>query len=84
MSSQKDFNEAKQLFFAQFGNALVTNTYLKIALAAVSFIALGLLVLNFKTHQTVRNFKPLVIRIGALLGAFAMFWRSTQPCLSTS
>jgi hypothetical protein len=29
MSQTKDFNEAKQLFFAQFGNALVTNTYLK-------------------------------------------------------
>ena len=48
MSQTKDFNEAKQLFFAQFGNALVTNTYLKIALAVVSLIALGLLVLNFR------------------------------------
>jgi type IV secretory pathway TrbF-like protein len=75
MSSQKDFNEAKQLFFAQFGNALVTNTYLKIALAAVSFIALGLLVLNFKTHQTVRNFKPLVIRIDEIGRAQAIAYQ---------
>ena len=72
MSSQKDFNEAKQLFFAQFGNALVTNTYLKIALTVVSLIALGLLVLNFKTHQTVRNFKPLVIRIDEIGRAQAL------------
>ena len=75
MSSQKDFNEAKQLFFAQFGNALVTNTYLKIALAAVSFIALGLLFLNFKTHQTVRNFKPLVIRIDTIGRAQAVAYQ---------
>lgn len=75
MSSQKDFNEAKQLFFAQFGNALVTNTYLKIALAAVSSIALGLLLLNFKTHQIVRNFKPLVIRIDEIGRAQAVAYQ---------
>ena len=75
MSSQKDFNEAKQLFFAQFGNALVTNTYLKIALAAVSLIAFGLLALNFKTHQTVRNFKPLVIRIDTIGRAQAVAYQ---------
>ncbi len=76
MSQNKDFNEAKQLFFAQFGNALVTNTYLKIALAAVSLIALGLLVLNFKTQQMVRNFKPLVIRIDQIGRAEAIAYQS--------
>jgi type IV secretory pathway TrbF-like protein len=60
---EKDFNEARQLFFAQFGNALVTNTYLKIALTLISFIALGLIVLNFQTLKVVKNFQPLVIRI---------------------
>ena len=76
MSQTKDFNEAKQLFFAQFGNALVTNTYLKIALAAVSLIALGLLVLNFKTQQMVRNFKPLVIRVDQIGRAEAIAYQS--------
>jgi type IV secretory pathway TrbF-like protein len=60
---EKDFNEARQLFFAQFGNALVTNTYLKIALTLLSFVALGLLVLNLQTLKVVKNFQPLVIRI---------------------
>ena len=76
MSQTKDFNEAKQLFFAQFGNALVTNTYLKIALALVSLIALGLLVLNFKTHQIVRDFKPLVIRIDQIGRAEAIAYQN--------
>jgi type IV secretory pathway TrbF-like protein len=60
---EKEFHEARQLFFAQFGNALVTNTYLKIALTLVSLVALGLLILNFRTQHMVRNFQPLVIRI---------------------
>jgi type IV secretory pathway TrbF-like protein len=60
---EKDFNEAQQLFFAQFGNALVTNTYLKIALTLLSLVTLGLIVLNFQTLKVVKNFQPLVIRI---------------------
>src|SRR5215467_13924742 len=71
-SETKEFNEAKQLFFAQFGNALVTNTYLKVALTLVSLIALGLLLLNFKTQEVVRNFKPLVIRIDEIGRAEAL------------
>ena len=79
MSSEtRDFNEAKQLFFAQFGNALVTNTYLKIALTLVSLIALGLIVLNFKTQQMVRNFKPLVIRIDEIGRAEALAYQNFQ------
>jgi type IV secretory pathway TrbF-like protein len=75
-SSPKDFNEARQLFFAQFGNALVTNTYLKIALALVSLVALGLLVLNFTTHKLIRDFKPLVIRIDQIGRAEAITYQN--------
>ena len=77
-TDERPFNEAKQLFFTQFGSAIVTNTYLKIALAVVSLIALGLLVLNFKTHQMVRNFKPLVIRIDQIGRAEAVAYQSLQ------
>jgi len=77
-SESKDFNEAKQLFFAQFGNALVTNTYLKVALTLVSLIALGLLLLNFKTQEVVRNLKPLVIRIDEIGRAEALAYQNFQ------
>jgi type IV secretion system protein VirB5 len=77
-SETKDFNEAKQLFFAQFGNALVTNTFLKVALTLVSLIALGLLLLNFKTQEVVRNFKPLVIRIDEIGRAEALAYQNFQ------
>src|SRR5438046_5137706 len=57
------FNAAKQLYAEQFGDAIVTNTYLKIALLAMALVAAGLIYTNIKTVRMVENFKPLVIRI---------------------
>jgi type IV secretion system protein VirB5 len=39
------------------------NTYLKIALLCVSLLAVGLLILNFRTQAKYEHVKPLVIRI---------------------
>lgn len=58
-----DFKAAKQLYAEQFGDALVTNTYLKIAILVLSLISAGLIYANVKTARLVQNFKPLVIRI---------------------
>jgi type IV secretion system protein VirB5 len=55
--------DAKRQYVELFGSALVMNTYLKIALLGVSLIAVGLLVLNFRTIKKYEQFKPLVIRI---------------------
>lgn len=55
--------DAKRQYVELFGSALVLNTYLKIALLCVSMVAVGLLVLNFRTNKKYDNFKPLVIRI---------------------
>lgn len=54
---------AKRQYVELFGSALVLNTYLKIALLCVSLIAVGLLVLNFRTAAKAEHLKPLVIRI---------------------
>src|SRR4051812_29118660 len=54
---------AKRQYVELFGSALVMNTYLKIALACVSLIAIGLLALNFRTQAKYEHVKPLVIRI---------------------
>jgi type IV secretion system protein VirB5 len=59
----KDFNAAKQQYMEQFGSALVTNTYLRIAVLCLSIVSVGALALNFKTYSLFKNFKPLVIRI---------------------
>ena len=65
-----------------YGSALVTNTYLKIALALVSLVALGLVVLNFHTVvDGTPQIKPLVIRIDDVGRAEAVQYDATgyQP-----
>lgn len=63
MAKDASFNEAKQLYMEQFGEAVVTNGYLKIALALLSLATFSLVGLNIKVIHTFRNFRPLVIRI---------------------
>lgn len=55
--------DARRQYVELFGSALVMNTYLKIALLGVSVVAIGLLVLNFRTFKKYESLKPLVIRI---------------------
>lgn len=59
----KTLENAKRQFVEMYGSALVMNTYLKLALLLVSLIALGLLVLNFRTQAAAADLKPLVVRI---------------------
>lgn len=59
----KTMDNAKRQFVELYGSALVMNTYLKIALALVSLVALGLVGLNFHTASRFSDVKPLVIRI---------------------
>ena len=59
----KTLENAKRQFVELYGSALVMNTYLKIALLLISFLALGLLALNFRTQARYANVKPLVVRI---------------------
>jgi type IV secretion system protein VirB5 len=66
MNDHTTRNEAKQLYMEQFGEAIVTNSYLKIAVAVLALVLLGLVFLNVRTLHTFQNFKPLVIRIDEL------------------
>ena len=59
----KNLDGAKRQFVELYGSALVTNTYLRIALALVSLVAVGLVGLNVYTVSRYSNVKPLVIRI---------------------
>lgn len=72
------FNEAKQLYLEKYGDAIVTNTYLKIAVALLALIGLGLVVLNVKTIETFHNWRPLVIRVNGLGDAQAVDYRSLE------
>jgi type IV secretory pathway TrbF-like protein len=63
MSDDRSFYDAKRLYLEQYGDPMVTNTYLKIALGLVSLVAVGLVLLDLRTIRTFQNFRPLVIRI---------------------
>jgi len=66
MAKDSPFNEARQLYLEQYGNAIVTGNCLKVAVLVLSLVAAGLVVVNLRTVRTFQNFKPLVIRIDEL------------------
>jgi type IV secretion system protein VirB5 len=78
MSDDRTFQDAKRLYLEQYGDPMVTNTYLKIALTLVSLVAVGLLVLDWKTIRTFENFRPLVIRIDDLGRAEAINYHNLE------
>src|SRR5581483_3942797 len=77
----KTLDGAKRQFVELYGSALVTNTYLRIGLALVSLVALGLLGLNVYTVSRYSHAKPLVIRIDDVGRAEAVQYDATgyQP-----
>jgi len=62
-SPDANLASARRQFVELYGMPLIAASYLRIALACVSAVCLGLLILNVKTFQAFHNFKPLVIRI---------------------
>jgi len=57
-----------------YAAAIVTGTYLRITLVLVSLLALGLLLLNFKSQAAAQHVKPLVVRIDAIGRATAIHY----------
>src|ERR1700746_986331 len=72
MNNDATFQNAKRLYLESYGDPMVTNTYLKIALVLVSLVAVGLALVDLRTIRTFENFRPLVIRIADLAGAEAI------------
>ena len=78
MSNDASFHDAKRLYLEQFGDPMVTNTYLKIALVLVSLVAIGVAFVDLKTIRTFQNFRPLVIRIDDLGRAEAINYHNFE------
>jgi type IV secretory pathway TrbF-like protein len=78
MEHDSAFLDAKRLYLEQYGDPMVTNTYLKIALCLVSLVALGLALVDLKTIRTFQNFRPLVIRIDDLGRAEAINYHNLE------
>ena len=71
-------NETRRLYLERYGDAVVTSNYLRIAVALLCLAVLGLAILNVRTIQTFRNFRPLVIRIDELGRAQAVDYKSLE------
>ena len=78
MNSDATFQNAKRLYLEQYGDPMVTNTYLKIAMVLVSLVAIGLALVDLRTIRTFQNFRPLVIRIDDLGRAEAINYHNFE------
>ena len=63
MDRDASFHDAKRLYLESCGDPMVTNTYLKVALALLSIVCVSLALIDLRTIRTFRDFRPLVIRI---------------------
>ena len=78
MDPDKTFQDAKRLYLEQYGDPMVTNTYLKIALALLSIVCVALALIDLRTIRTFQNFRPLVIRIDDLGRAEAINYHNLE------
>ena len=78
MNNNSSFHDAKRLYLEQYGDPMVTNTYLKIALVLLAFVAVALGLIDMRTIRTFQNFRPLVIRIDQLGRAEALSYANFE------
>ena len=76
--SDHQFNEARQLYLEKYGDAVVTNNYLRMAICLLCLVSAALVMLNLRTIHTFQNFRPLVIRIDQLGRAQAIDYKSLE------
>jgi len=58
MDHDATFHDAKRLYLESYGDPMVTNTYLKIALVLVSLIAVALVLVDLRPGGPSRTFGP--------------------------
>ncbi|HEV2313714.1 MAG TPA: VirB8/TrbF family protein [Candidatus Acidoferrales bacterium] len=78
MSNDASFHDAKRLYLEQYGDPMVMNTYLKIALLLLALVAIALGLIDLRTIRTFQNFRPLVIRIDKLGRAQALAYSNFE------
>lgn len=64
--SDAEFQAGKRLYAEQWGDAVVTNTYLKITILALSLLCAGSLYIAYKTAKKIDSFHTRYVRIDAI------------------
>ena len=73
-----EMTRAAERYLEQYGDPMVMNTYLKVAVLALSAVAIALTGVVFKSHQALASAKPLIIRIDNVGRAEAIDYRDFQ------
>src|ERR1700751_4749512 len=78
MTRDEAFHNAKRLYLESYGDPMVTNTYLKVAMALLAVVCVALALVDLRTIRTFENFRPLVIRIDDLGRAEAINYHNFE------
>jgi len=78
MKQDASFENAKRLYLESYADPMVTNTYLKIALALLALVSVALALIDLRTIRTFQDFRPLVIRIDDLGRAEAIDYHNLE------
>jgi type IV secretory pathway TrbF-like protein len=73
-----EMTRAAERYLEQYGDPMVMNTYLKVAVLALSAVAVALTGLVFKGQQALASARPLIIRIDNVGRAEAIDYRDFQ------
>jgi type IV secretory pathway TrbF-like protein len=73
-----EMTRAAERYLEQYGDPMVMNTYLKVAVLALSAVAVALTGVVLKSHQSLASAKPLIIRIDNVGRAEAIDYRDFQ------
>jgi type IV secretory pathway TrbF-like protein len=73
-----EITRAAQRYLEQYGDPMVMNTYLKVALLALAAVTVALSIVVLKSHQALASVKPLIIRIDNVGRAEAIDYREFQ------
>ena len=77
-TTSPEMTRAAQRYLEQYGDPMVMNTYLKVAVLALSAVAVALTGVVYKSHQALASAKPLIIRIDNVGRAEAIDYRDFQ------
>jgi type IV secretory pathway TrbF-like protein len=73
-----EITRAAQRYLEQYGDPMVMNTYLKVALLAMVTVCVALTAVVFKSNRALASVKPLIIRIDSVGRAEAIDYRDFQ------
>ena len=73
-----DISRAAERYLEQYGDPLVTNTYLKIAMLCLAGLCVMLGLLVFKSQKALASAKPFIIRISDVGHAEAIDYRNFE------